>query len=135
MEVPPWSIKTVAKNGGIDIQGQSFLGAALARTVKFDTWAGSVMSRREVQTGTANSAGEKRDSLEDWAGKAVELVPTRMKFFSSGMVLVPPSLVTWWKKMMWLAFGVFPMKTVSCSLRLLDRQVSRSTVGAKIAMS
>ena len=135
MEVPPWSIKTVAKNGGIGIQGRNFLGAALERTVKFVTWAWSVMSQREVQTGTANSTGERRDSLEAWVGKARELVPTNMNFFSTDMVLVPPSLVTWWKKMMWLAFGVFPMKTVSCSLRLLHRQVSRSKVGAKVAMS
>ena len=35
MEVPPWSINTVAKNGGIGIQGRNFLGAALARTVRF----------------------------------------------------------------------------------------------------
>ena len=135
VEVPHWSIKTVAKNGEIGIQGRNFLGAALERTVKFLTWAGSVILRREVQTGTANSTREKRGFLEAWAGKAVDLVPTNMIFFSSGMVLLPPSLVTWWKKMMWLAFGVLPMKTVSCLLRLLDRQVSRSTVGAKSAMS
>ena len=135
MEVPPWSIKTVDKNGDIGIQGRHFLGDALARTVKFVIWAGLVMSWREVQIGTVKSTREKRDSLEDWAGKAVELVPTKMKFFSSGMVLVPPSLVTWWKKMIWLAFGVFPMKTVSCLLRLFARQVSRSKVGAKSAMS
>ena len=90
------------------------MGAVLARTIKFVTWAGSVMSRREAQTGTAKSTGEKRGSFKDWAGKAVELVPTNMKFFSSGMVQLPPSFVTWWKKMMWLAFGGLPMKTVSC---------------------
>ena len=135
MEVPPWSIKIVAKNGGIGIQGRNLLGAALARTVKFVTWARSVMSHREVQMSTANSTGEKRDSLEAWAVKAVELVPTKIIFFSSDMVLVPPSLVTWWKKIMWLAFGVFPMKTMCCSLRLLDRQVLRLTVGSKSAMS
>ena len=135
MEVPPWSIKTVDKNGDIGIQGRHFLGDALARTVKFVIWAGLVMSWREVQIGTVNSTREKRDSLEAWEGKAVESVPTKMKFFSSGMVLVPPSLVTWWKNMMWLAFGVFPMQTVSCSFRLLDRQVSRSTDGTKSAMS
>ena len=135
MEVPPWPIKTVAKNGGIVIQGRSFLGAVLARTVKFATWAVSVMSRRNFQTGTENYTGEKMDSLEAWAGKAVESVPTKMEFLSSGMVLVPPSLVTWWKKMLWLAFGFSPMKTASCLLRLLDRQVSRSIVGAKSAIS
>ena len=73
MEVPPWSIKIVAKNGGIGIQGRNFLGAVSARTVKFLTWAGSVMSQREVQTGTANSTGEKRDSLEAWEVKAVTI--------------------------------------------------------------
>ena len=134
MEVPPWSIKTVAKSGGIGIQGRNFLGATLAQTVKFVIWEGSVISQIEVQTGTANSTGEKGDSLEAWAGKAVNLVPTKMKCFSSGMVLVPPSLVTWWKKMIWLAFGVSPMKMVSCLLILFARQVSRSTVGAKRAM-
>ena len=71
MEVPPWSINTVANNGGIGIQGRNLLGAALARAVKFATWAGLVMSRREVHTGTANSTGEKRDYLEAWAGKDV----------------------------------------------------------------
>ena len=111
------------------------MGDALARTVRFLIWAGLVMSRKEVQTGTANSIGEKRDCLEAWAGKAVESVPTKMKIFSSGMVLVPPSLVTWWKNMMWLAFGVFRMKTVPCLLRLFARQLSRLMVGAKIAMS
>ena len=50
------------------------------------------------------------------------------------MVLVPPILVTWWKNIMWLEFGVFPVKTVSCSLRLFARQVLRSTVSAKSAM-
>ena len=78
LEVPPWLIKTVAKNGGIGIQGRNFLGAALARTVKFVTWAGLVMLQREVQMGTANSAGEESDSLEAWAGKSVESVPTDM---------------------------------------------------------
>ena len=57
MEVPPALIKTVAKNGGIGIQGQHFLGAALARTVRIVIWAGLVMSQSEVQTGTANSTG------------------------------------------------------------------------------
>ena len=85
--------------------------------------------------GTANSTGEKRDYLEAWEGKAVELVPTKMKFFSSGMVLVPPSLVTWWKKMLWLAFGFFPMKIVSCSLILFARQLLILTDGANIKMS
>ena len=69
-------IKTVAKNGKIGIQGQNLLGAALARTVRFVIWAGSVMSRKEVQTSTAKSIGEKKDSLEAWAGKAVESVPS-----------------------------------------------------------
>ena len=100
MEVPPWLIKTVAKNGGIGIQGRNFLGAALAWTVRFVIRAGSLMSQREVQTGTAKFTGEKRDYLEAWAEKAVESVPTKMKVFSLGMILVPPSLVTWWKKMM-----------------------------------
>ena len=128
-------IKTVAKNGGIGIQGRNSLRAALARTVRFVIWAGSVMLWKEVHNSTAESTGEKRDSLEAWEGKAVESVPTNMKFFLSDTVLVPPSLVTWRKNMMWLAFGVFPMQTVSCSFRLLDRQVSRLAVGAKRAMS
>ena len=51
------------------------------------------------------------------------------------MVLVPPSLASWWKNIMWLAFGVFPMKTVSCLLRLFARQVLRLTFGAKSVMS
>ena len=101
------------------------------KTVSFVIWAGLAMSQSEVQMGTANYTREKRDYLEAWAGKAVYLVPTNMIFFSSGMVLVPPSFLTWWKNMTWLAFGVFPMKTVSCFLRLFARQVSRSTVGAK----
>ena len=107
----------------------------MARTVRIVIWAGLAMSQSEVQMGTANYTREKRDSLEAWAGKSVELVPTKMKFFSSGMVLVPPSLVTWWKKMIWLTFRVFPMKAVSYLLRLFARQVSRLTVGAKSAMS
>ena len=73
-------INTVAKNGGIGIQGWNFLGAALARTVRFVIWEGPVMSQREVQTGTAISTRDKRDSLEAWAGKSVESVTTEMKF-------------------------------------------------------
>ena len=111
------------------------MGAELARTVRFVICAGLVMSQKEIRIGTANANREKRYPLEALSGKAVELVPTKMKIFLSGIVLVPPSLVTWWKNMMWLAFGVFPMKMVSCSLRLIARQLSRSTVGAKIAMS
>ena len=84
------------------------MGDALAQTVRVVIWAGSVMSRREVQTSTANSTGTIRDTLEAWARKDVESVPTKMNVLSSGMVLVTPSLVTLWKNMMWLSFGFSP---------------------------
>ena len=107
----------------------------MAQTVRVVIWAGSMMLRKEVQTGTENYTGEKMDSLEAWEGKAVESVTNKKKFLLSGVALVPLSFVTRCKNMMWLAFRAFPMKTVSCSLRLFARQVSRSTVGAKSAMS
>ena len=93
------------------------------------------MTVKTFHAGTAWSTKTKRDSMDTWTGKATESIPNRKKVFASGVVLVPLILVTWWKKIMWSAFGAFAVNTVSCSFRLLDRQSSMVIFGVNRLMS